>query len=439
MQVERLSRSAEQTIEKAVIAASGQGRRVGVGHLVAALKDDGFGRFLNLRDDADALMLEEPESEDVYLSEQLTEVLDYAERFSIGANEPFVTTEHLAIALAKCRDAQEEQAFEAVAEKRSFYRVGPPPPPKNPLDEISRASLLDMEVEIHKTIVGQKKAVKVISETVRRAAAGLADANRPFGSFLFLGPTGVGKTELSKSLSGFLYGSVHSMVRIDMSEYREQHSMARLIGSPPGYIGHTDGGQLTNAIQKNPYSLVLFDEMEKAHPDVLNILLQVFDDGRLTDGMGNTVDMTGCVMVMTSNVGSQVFQTHATASERKDLVLAELWRQFRPEFLNRIDEIVVFDSLEKDDFYEIIEIQLNPVVDMMKRRGVDLVITHEAKAFLVEGGWNPVLGARQLRRFIQRKLQNPLADKVLAADFKGRTICKVTAATEELEFEVTKA
>lgn len=437
MDAERLTGSAEKVLLEAVAEAGQEGTTVGIRHLIDALKSDRVLQKLNATFTYD----DDPEpSEESALSEDLVLVLDDAQGFADSQHEPFVSTEHMVIALMQMgvMDIAREQVFASIGSARSVHKVGQPVR-VNPLDALERSALLDMENELHKVLIGQDKAVRVVSETVRRAAAGLTDSNRPFGSFLFLGPTGVGKTELSKCLADFLYGTKSSMVRIDMSEYREQHSIARLIGSPPGYVGHSDGGQLTNALAENPYSLVLFDEMEKAHPDVLNVLLQVFDDGRLTDGRGITVDMTSSVVVMTSNVGSKAYTAGADPDKTKDRVMDAVWSQFRPEFLNRIDEIVVFDSLTKEDFYKIVDIQLAPVIAMMEAREVDLVLEREAVVFLVEGGWNPVLGARQLRRFIQRKLQNPLAEKLLASEFKGKSVCTVSAGTDELEFSIKEA
>ncbi len=278
------------------------------------------------------------------------------------------------------------------------------------------AKLLHMEERLHHRVVGQEDAVRAVSSAVRRSRAGLQDPNRPVGTFLFLGPTGVGKTELARALADDLFDDENAMVRIDMSEYGERHSVARLLGAPPGYVGYDEGGQLTEAVRRRPYAVVLFDEIEKAHPEVFNVFLQVFDDGRLTDGQGRTVDFTNTVIIMTSNVGSQYIKQmgpNADKAELRAAVMSELDNVFRPEFLNRLDEIIMFQSLTREDIMRIVDIQLNRLTDRLQNRHLTLELTPEARAWLAERGYDPVFGARPLKRTIQRDLQDPLATAIL--------------------------
>ena len=289
-----------------------------------------------------------------------------------------------------------------------------------------RDKLLGLESALHTRVVGQDEAVNAVANAVRRARAGLADPNRPNGSFLFLGPTGVGKTELCRSLAEVLFDSEDAMVRVDMSEYMEKHAVARLIGAPPGYVGYEEGGQLTERIRRRPYSLILLDEIEKAHPDVFNILLQVLDDGRLTDGHGRTVDFRNTVLVMTSNLGSSRVQSLTHAGREGDIraaVMDEVERQFRPEFINRIDDVVVFASLKKEDMASIAEIQLERLRSRLREHDIGLAIEPEAMAALVEQGYDPVFGARPLKRAIQRTLENPLSSGLLEGRYApGQTV-----------------
>jgi len=281
--------------------------------------------------------------------------------------------------------------------------------------------LLYMEDRLHERVIGQEEAVKTVSAAVRRSRAGLQDPNRPVGTFLFLGPTGVGKTELARSLAEFLFDDERAMVRIDMSEYGERHSVARLIGAPPGYVGYEEGGQLTEAVRRRPYSVILLDEIEKAHPEVFNIFLQVFDDGRLTDGQGRTVDFTNAIIIMTSNVGSQLIKQMGANADPKALrqaVLAALDQQFRPEFLNRLDDIILFQSLTQEDIERIVVIQLGRLSRLLKSRRLTLEVTPEARQFLAARGFDPVFGARPLKRAIQRDLQDPLALHILEGDVR---------------------
>ncbi len=283
--------------------------------------------------------------------------------------------------------------------------------------------LLKMEERLHARVIGQEEAVRVVSNAVRRARAGMQDPNRPIGSFIFLGPTGVGKTELVRALAEFLFDDEHAMVRIDMSEYQEKHTVSRLIGAPPGYVGYEEGGQLTEAVRRRPYSVVLFDEIEKAHPDVFNTLLQLLEDGRLTDGQGRTVDFRNTVVVMTSNAGSEAWGVEAPAEEMRRYALAALRSTFRPEFLNRLDEIVIFHSLTMEHLKAIVDIQLNRVRRLLRERRLGLEVTDAAEEHLAKEGWDPTYGARPLKRAIQRALQDPLALKILQGEFhEGETV-----------------
>jgi ATP-dependent Clp protease ATP-binding subunit ClpB len=287
--------------------------------------------------------------------------------------------------------------------------------------------LVRLEEELHRRVVGQHHAVTAVANSVRRSRAGLADPNRPSGSFLFLGPTGVGKTELARALAEFLFDDERAMVRIDMSEYMEKFSVSRLIGAPPGYVGYDEGGQLTEAVRRRPYSVVLLDEVEKAHPDVFNVLLQLLDDGRLTDGQGRTVDFSNVVLIMTSNLGSEAIQPELEFEVVEERVMAAVRAHFRPEFLNRIDEIIVFDRLTRDDIRQIVEIQLRSLRDRLSERRIELMVSDEALDALAEAGYDPVYGARPLKRAIQRELADPLALRILSGEFGEGSTVKVTA------------
>ena len=288
--------------------------------------------------------------------------------------------------------------------------------PVSKMMEGEKEKLLRMEEELHKRVIGQNEAVDAVANAIRRSRAGLSDPNRPIGSFLFLGPTGVGKTELCKTLAKFLFDSEDAMVRIDMSEFMEKHSVSRLVGAPPGYVGYEEGGYLTEAVRRRPYSVILLDEVEKAHNDVFNILLQVLDDGRLTDGQGRTVDFRNTVVIMTSNLGSDLIQGNQTESydEMKALVMSVVSQHFRPEFINRIDETVVFHPLNKDNIRAIAEIQLKRLINRMESRGYVLHFTDATLNFISEIGYDPVYGARPLKRAIQQEIENPLAQQILS-------------------------
>jgi ATP-dependent Clp protease ATP-binding subunit ClpB len=299
--------------------------------------------------------------------------------------------------------------------------------PVSKMLESERSKLLKMEENLHERVIGQDEAVNAVSNAIRRSRAGLQDRNRPIGSFIFLGSTGVGKTELARALAEFLFDDEHAMVRIDMSEYMEKFSVSRLIGAPPGYVGYEEGGQLTEAVRRRPYSVVLLDEIEKAHPDVFNILLQVFDDGRLTDSQGRTVDFKNTIIIMTSNIGSQLIteqiqrmtdeNRETIMSELKIKLLNELRKTMRPEFLNRIDEIVMFQPLLQSDLRKIVDLQLKQVIDMAEKEGIELQISADARDWLAQTGYDPIYGARPLKRVIQKQIVDPLSMKLLGGEF----------------------
>jgi len=305
--------------------------------------------------------------------------------------------------------------------------------PVSKLLEGETQKLLRMEEGLHQRVVGQDDAVRVVSNAVRRARAGLQDPNRPIGSFIFLGPTGVGKTELARALAEFLFDDERAMIRIDMSEYQEKHTVSRLIGAPPGYVGYDEGGQLTEAVRRRPYSVVLFDEIEKAHSEVFNVLLQLLDDGRLTDGQGRTVDFRNAVVIMTSNLGNQLWE--GGRSVTRDEITRVLQNHFRPEFLNRIDEIVVFHPLGKEHLNGIVAIQLRRAAKLLADRGYTLQVSDSARDYLVEVGYDPDFGARPLKRAIQRELQDPLALKILAGEFREGDTIVVERGPQGLTFQ----
>jgi ATP-dependent Clp protease ATP-binding subunit ClpB len=316
--------------------------------------------------------------------------------------------------------------------------------PVSKMLEGERDKLLKMEDELHKRVVGQDEAVHAVADAIRRSRAGLSDPNRPNGSFLFLGPTGVGKTELCKALAEFMFDTTDAMVRIDMSEFMEKHSVSRLVGAPPGYVGYEEGGYLTEAVRRRPYSVILLDEVEKAHPDVFNILLQVLDDGRLTDGQGRTVDFRNTVIVMTSNLGSQMIQDASEDSEGGDeeerytqmkaSVMGVVQAHFRPEFINRLDELVVFRPLDKTQIRAIAKIQLTYLEKRLAERQLKLEVSDEALTLLANVGFDPVYGARPLKRAIQQQLENPLAKQILQGQFQSGDTIRVDAESGQLVF-----
>ena len=303
-----------------------------------------------------------------------------------------------------------------------------------------REKLLEMESALRERVVGQDEAVQIVSDAVRRSRAGISDPKRPNGSFLFLGPTGVGKTELTKALTEFLFDSEDSLIRVDMSEFMEKHSVARLIGAPPGYVGYEEGGYLTEAVRRKPYSVVLLDEIEKAHPDVFNILLQVLDDGRLTDGHGRTVDFKNTVVIMTSNLGSDVIQELSSDKEyekMKAAVMEVVAARFRPEFINRIDDAIVFHPLAQEHIRAITQIQLNQLQKRLGDRDIQLVFSELALDKLSQAGFDPVYGARPLKRAIQGLIENPLAQALLAGDIKIGETVNVDLQDEKIVFKST--
>ena len=309
-----------------------------------------------------------------------------------------------------------------------------------------REKLLNMEAELHKRVVGQQQAIEVISDAVRRSRAGLNDMRKPIGSFIFLGTTGVGKTELAKALAEFLFNDDSMMTRIDMSEYQERHSVSRLVGAPPGYVGYDEGGQLTEAVRRKPYSVVLLDEIEKAHPDVFNILLQVLDDGRLTDNKGRTVDFRNTIIIMTSNMGSHIIQENFSAAFDGSAVAAEVVErtrrdvvellkvQLKPEFLNRIDEIVMFEPLTRHDIEQIVDIQMGSIRRMLAHNGIELEYTPAARNLIAQMGYDPLFGARPVKRVIQREVVNDLSKRILAGEVEREKPIRIDAESERLVF-----
>ena len=304
-----------------------------------------------------------------------------------------------------------------------------------------RDKLLQMEARLHERVVGQDEAVRLVADAIRRSRSGLSDPNRPYGSFLFLGPTGVGKTELCKALAAFLFDSEDHLIRIDMSEYMEKHSVARLIGAPPGYVGYDEGGQLTELVRRKPYAVILFDEVEKAHPDVFNALLQVLDEGRMTDGQGRTVDFKNTVIVMTSNLGSQMIQSMVDSDYEvvKLAVMGEVKTHFRPEFVNRIDEVVVFHSLADDNIRAIARIQLKLLAARLAKMEYGLEVAEGAVTELAKAGFDPVYGARPLKRAIQSELENPLAKAILEGRFAPKDTIRVDYRGSRMTFEKAQA
>ncbi|MGH9461808.1 MAG: AAA family ATPase, partial [Vicinamibacteria bacterium] len=343
----------------------------------------------------------------------------------------------LAETQAQGRILKEEVDEEDIAEVVSRWTGVP----VSKLMEGEVQKLLHLEEHLHRRVVGQDEAVHAVADAVLRARAGIKDPQRPVGSFIFLGPTGVGKTELARALAEYLFNDEKALVRIDMSEYMEKHAVARLIGAPPGYVGYEEGGQLTEAVRRKPFSVVLFDEVEKAHHDVFNLLLQILDEGRLTDSHGRTVDFRNTVLIMTSNIGSSdilEFQGSVDAESydrMKERVLGQIKNHFRPEFINRVDELVVFHGLTKEQLVEIVDMQLDRLRRRLEDRRLVLEVTDEAKQFLAEAGWDPVYGARPLRRAVQRELESPIARKLLSGEIESGTTVRVVLRDGRLEFE----
>jgi len=314
------------------------------------------------------------------------------------------------------------------------------------LEQKESEKLLKIEEELHKRVVGQDEAIQAISHAARRSRAGIKDPKRPIGSFIFLGPTGVGKTLLARALAEFMFGDEDALLQLDMSEYMEKFNVSRLIGAPPGYVGYEEGGQLTERVRRRPYAVILLDEIEKAHPDVFNLLLQVFEDGRLTDSFGRKVDFKNTIIIMTSNVGAELIRKtgslgfkaqkeEATYEDMKEKLLESVKHAFKPEFLNRIDDIIVFKQLSKEDLTQIIDIEIGYVINRLKEQNISLEVSKEAKEFLIEKGFDPVFGARPLKRTIQRFLEDPLANEIISRKYKEGSLIKVTRKNEELIFE----
>ncbi len=300
--------------------------------------------------------------------------------------------------------------------------------PVSRLMEGEMQKLVHLEEALHARVVDQVDAVEAVANAIRRSRAGLSDPNRPIGSFLFLGPTGVGKTELARALADYLFDDERAIVRVDMSEYQERHTVSRLVGAPPGYVGYEEGGQLTESVRRRPYSVVLLDELEKAHTDVFNVLLQLLDDGRLTDGQGRTVDFRNTIIIMTSNLGSTVFSDPSIGREKqKAAVLEDVRMAFRPEFVNRIDEIVVFEPLGRDEIRQIVDIQLDGLQRRLEDRKLSVTLTDGARDYLANKGYDPAFGARPLKRLIQREIQDPLAMKLLSGDIKDGDTVEIDA------------
>ena len=313
----------------------------------------------------------------------------------------------------------------------------------NKLLESEKQKLVQMEDFLHKRVVGQDEAVEVVSDAIRRARSGLKDPNRPIGTFIFLGPTGVGKTELAKALAEFMFNDEDALIRIDMSEYMEKHTVARLIGAPPGYVGYDEGGQLTEQVRRKPYSVVLFDEIEKAHPDVFNIMLQIFDDGRLTDSKGRTVDFKNTLIILTSNIGSEVILkntlesmlSESQAEKTKEEVMALMQQRFKPEFLNRIDDIVFFKALTMMQLAKIVDIQVAHLHKLLAEQDITIEITDDAKEFLAQKGYNPIYGARPLKRTIRQLIENPLSKKILKQEINPHSKVTIDVENDELNFK----
>ena len=313
--------------------------------------------------------------------------------------------------------------------------------PVTKLVESEREKLLHLDKILHKRVIGQEEAVTSVSDSVIRARAGLKSINRPVGSFIFLGPTGVGKTELAKALTETLFDDERNMIRIDMSEYMEKFSVSRLIGAPPGYVGYDEGGQLTESVRRKPYSVILFDEIEKAHPDVFNILLQVLDDGRLTDNQGNIVDFKNTVIIMTSNLGSNfllegVSSDGSISESAREQVMEDMRRTFKPEFLNRIDEIVMFKPLERDEVYKIIDLQIDEIQSKLEDRNITIKLTDGAKEFVLDRSYSAQYGARPVKRFLQKEIETNLGKMLIGGVVKDKDTVVVTVKNDQLDFQV---
>jgi ATP-dependent Clp protease ATP-binding subunit ClpB len=345
---------------------------------------------------------------------------------ALGEQEARLAELHASQGSLLVEEVTDEEVAEVVAKWTGI--------PVSRLMEGEVEKLIHMEERLHERVIGQDEAVEAVANALRRSRAGLQDPNRPIGSFLFLGPTGVGKTELARALAEFMFDTEQAIVRIDMSEYMEKHTVARLIGAPPGYVGYEEGGQLTEAVRRRPYSVILLDEIEKAHTDVFNVLLQVMDDGRLTDGQGRTVDFKNTVLIMTSNVGSQFIVDEADEQRMRDQIEDALSSHFKPEFLNRIDDVVIFHRLTRDQIKEIVELQVDQLVGRVRERGIEIELTDRARELLANLGYDPTYGARPLKRVIQKRLVDRLALAMLEGEFADGDRVEVDAADGDLAF-----
>jgi ATP-dependent Clp protease ATP-binding subunit ClpC len=319
--------------------------------------------------------------------------------------------------------------------------------PLTKLEKKETQRLLELEAELHKTVVSQDEAICAVAKAVRRSRSGMKDPNRPTGCFILLGPSGVGKTLLAQALAEFMFSDRNALIRLDMSEFMEKHNVSRLVGAPPGYVGYEEGGQLTERVRRRPYAVLLLDEIEKAHPDVYNMLLQIMDEGRLTDSFGRSVDFKNVVLIMTSNIGAELIRNQAgfgfgkktpeaNYEKMKEILEKEVERHFRPEFLNRVDDVIVFKSLTRTDLQTIVDYELAKVFKRLTEHGLKLELTSQAKEFLIDKGYNPEFGARPLRRAIEHYIEDPLSEAVLAGKFKGKNLIKIDVQDEEnLKFE----
>ncbi len=331
---------------------------------------------------------------------------------------------------ALLKNSVDEEAIASIVSRWTGIAV-------NKMLQSEKDKILNVEEELNKTVIGQARATHAVSRAIKRNKAGLSDKNRPIGSFLFLGPTGVGKTQTAKTLAKFLFDSEDAMIRIDMSEYMEKHAVSRLVGAAPGYVGYEEGGQLTEAVRRKPYSVILFDEVEKAHPDVFNILLQVLDDGRLTDNKGVTVDFTNTIIILTSNIASDKIINHPQSKELDDMVMAELKQAFKPEFLNRLDDVVIFNALGQDQIKDIVDIFFNDIKNKVKERDIELVLSEEAKTYIAEAGFDPVYGARPLKRALYEIVEDRLADLILEGKVTEGSRVEFTVQNGEVEVKVS--
>jgi len=412
---------------------------------------DEAGAKLHLRSMTRPPDLKELEEERKRLNRQKEEAVA-AEDFEKAAalrNEVDQVTENMETIREKWRESTREACGEVDSEDIAEVVSKMTGVPLTRLETAEAERLLQMEEEIHKRVVSQDEAIQAIARAVRRSRSGLKDPRRPVGSFIFLGPTGVGKTLLARALAQFMFGEEEALIQIDMSEYMEKHNVSRLIGAPPGYVGYEEGGQLTEKIRHRPYAVVLLDEIEKAHPDVFNMLLQIMEDGRLTDSFGRGVDFCNVIMIMTSNIGAELIKGQTSLGFRqtseeftyqnmKERLLREVDRHFRPEFLNRVDDVIVFKPLTKENLQEIVEIEMEEVRSRLADKGISLILSPEAKDFLIERGYEPDFGARPLRRAIENLVEDPLSEEILRGRFKGKKVIRIGFKEGHLTFEAVE-